>query len=331
MLGFHPQASVVLIGITSGRLGPLSRIDIADVEHEPVAIGHHLGLVLAVGQVSECVLVVVDDAEPAWLHDFADGVEAGGVRVTGGWQVGAEHYWPLADPDRRSPLSEIASSSVAAQFVLAGYSPVAARTNLAAGLAPYPDALRARLAAKAACLDAHDAGVDAIWAWCGLLGDPGIRPPRPSQSKVLPRPLTDKVTANLLAAIADAPVRDAMLAAAVHPDQPYEVCMRMLTGEEDHWERAAETGPDPDRVDAAVEALTHLARASSGAAAAQPLAMLAHVYWWMGEGTMANVAVDLAVDADPSHSLAGLLARALEVGMPPPWRMALAPSWLEGV
>lgn len=300
----------------------MARLDLADVERDVAQAALLMSRMLGLAGIVECLLVLIDDAEAHWLDELTVRLGDAGLNPTGGWQVGSDSYWPLADPSDRHPLEDIASSSVAAQFVLAGYSPQASRADLADRLEPYPDGLRARLAARAASLETRTARLEAIWAWAGLLGDPGIPAPRPSRSSVQPRPLNDKATAALLAAITDVRLRDALLASAIAPGQPHQVCLRAFAGEDaEDWRLAELNPPDPDRLDAATAAVTHLARAGKGVAATQALAMLAYLHWWHGEGTMANIVVQRALELNPSHSLADLVANALEAGMPPPWRI----------
>jgi hypothetical protein len=43
----------------------------------------------------------------------------------------------------------------------------------------------------------------------------------------------------------------------------------------------------------------------------------AHLAWWTGDGALAGDAVDRALRVDPGHTLAGLLARMCEHGIPP--------------
>jgi Domain of unknown function (DUF4192) len=48
-----------------------------------------------------------------------------------------------------------------------------------------------------------------------------------------------------------------------------------------------------------------------------PAALLAFTAWQAGDGTLANLAVERALDADPSYSMALLIADAVESGLPP--------------
>ncbi|MFR9802521.1 DUF4192 domain-containing protein [Pseudonocardia sp. RS010] len=70
-----------------------------------------------------------------------------------------------------------------------------------------------------------------------------------------------------------------------------------------------------------------LARTSPGADAATPAALLAVSALLRGDGALANVALDRALDADPGHRLAGTLRVALDAG----WGPAEVRAWLEEV
>ncbi|WP_086789874.1 DUF4192 domain-containing protein, partial [Crossiella equi] len=50
---------------------------------------------------------------------------------------------------------------------------------------------------------------------------------------------------------------------------------------------------------------------------AEPACLLAFSAYRRGDGVLANLAVDIALKAQPSHTLANLLARAIAVGLPP--------------
>lgn len=334
LLGYHPQRSVVVLGMADGRLGPAARLDLDDARPDPAHAGRYVGAVLAWAGGTQCVLVVFDDeVELGWLGPMRDSLTDHGVRPIGGWQVGREYFWPLGEPGARRPLRDLDAAPVAAQLVLAGYSPRPDREALVDDLAAYPDPLRTRIARRAAGLDSSDPGVRtaALRAWAGLLGDSAVpRPPR-SRATTPPRPITDQLTALLLAAIRCPQTRDALLLAALCAEAPHRIGWPdVSTGTERLWSHAEESAPEPGRVDAAIAVLTHLARASSETAVAEPLAMLAHLHWWRGDGTLANVTVERALESDPGHGLARLVSTALSIGMPPPWRRSSATSWQQG-
>ncbi|GIJ64469.1 DUF4192 domain-containing protein [Virgisporangium aurantiacum] len=62
---------------------------------------------------------------------------------------------------------------------------------------------------------------------------------------------------------------------------------------------------------------TDLTRRAEPDLVAAPASLLACAAWRMGNGTIANIALDRALDADPTYKMARLLQVALSTGMPP--------------
>jgi hypothetical protein len=62
---------------------------------------------------------------------------------------------------------------------------------------------------------------------------------------------------------------------------------------------------------------TDLARRACPEYRPAPAALLAFTAWQAGNGTLANIAVERALDADPGYSMALLIADAVESGLPP--------------
>lgn len=48
-------------------------------------------------------------------------------------------------------------------------------------------------------------------------------------------------------------------------------------------------------------------------------AVVAYLYWWLGQGSKAADNVNIALASDPEYSLAKLVRHALDVQLPPPW------------
>jgi hypothetical protein len=62
---------------------------------------------------------------------------------------------------------------------------------------------------------------------------------------------------------------------------------------------------------------THLTRLARPGYVAAPASLLAFVAWQLGDGALANVALDRALADDPRYSMARLLRQALDSGAPP--------------
>jgi hypothetical protein len=84
---------------------------------------------------------------------------------------------------------------------------------------------------------------------------------------------------------------------------------------------------DPDRevLGATRAVLSEAVRCSSDAATAPVATALAVCAWVSGDGASARVAVERALDADPAYSLASLVSAALDGGVPPwQWTQMMA-------
>jgi hypothetical protein len=72
-----------------------------------------------------------------------------------------------------------------------------------------------------------------------------------------------------------------------------------------------------DRAPEAQRLWTILTRATPPPWRAEPACLLAVTAYVRGNGALAGMAVDIALDADPDHGTANLLNQALQLGMPP--------------
>jgi hypothetical protein len=74
---------------------------------------------------------------------------------------------------------------------------------------------------------------------------------------------------------------------------------------------------DPDYQEAHRRLWTDVVRRAGLAYRPAPACLLAFVAWQAGEGTLANIAIERALDADPNYSMALLLGDILDAGVPP--------------
>src|SRR5690606_20177596 len=95
--------------------------------------------------------------------------------------------------------------------------------------------------------------------------------------------LSDEQIAELGIALSDGKIRDACLATASPPNTPLAHQAARL------WQCLARALPDPERAEAAC--------------------LAAFAAYQAGDGTLARIALDVALQANPSHVLAGLLDR----------------------
>lgn len=337
-LGYRPAECVVVVCVRhDGTLGLVARAgldDLADARRR-AAVGD-----LLARRAHE------DGARVAFVVGYAGGATgpgsvvaeavdalaaAVGERVPGceRWVVGERTYRspdcadPTCCPPGGAPVAELESTAVRARLVVDGWSPAASRDALYR-LARAPEAARG-LAGKAArrwerttaAEEPRDRRAAAYDAWVGAV--------RAGADALGPAAL-----GRLAAALADVPVRDAVLLWCVpgHEDAARRTARGDAGADLDDataaaiasvvdGERAA--APDADRTAAATAVLEAVAAHAPRRLAAPALTLLAFLAWWSGDGGRAGYRLDAALAADPGHRLARLLDAALRAGLPPGW------------
>lgn len=326
VLGYHPSRSLVIAGTGGGRLGPTARLDVADVATAPTEAAGYVAELLVTAGVHHVTLAVYDDDPAEWVAEFARVLEAAGVQVVGSWQVCEHAYWPLSDPALRTPIADLEAAPISAELVLAGVSPAPRRDSLLDGLSPYPRPLQARLARSAAALEPLSDGDrrQVVRLWASLLGDSEHPAPPAPRSNAPRRPVGDRSTAILLAGLIDPSCRDVFMLATTSPLPPGEAGHVALAGGgaqavDGWWTPGLTPPPDEERLDAAIETMSHLARAATGPALGYAWAVLGQLHWWVGDGVRANLSVERALALAPDNRLGQLVDAVLRHGMPPPW------------
>jgi hypothetical protein len=308
LLGFTPQASVVVIGLAAprDRIKFTLRYDLPDPPHAGLAAdmaAHAVGIVssqrlttmVAVGYGAEALVDPVAGAlrHAAWEAgiDLQDFLRVEGLRYWS-YRCADEACCPAAgtpfDPD-----SEPAAAAMAA----AGQRVLADRAAVAAGVAPLggvaAESMRqatrraerhvsqllakvrksARLGAARRLIAAE--GLNAVGSMIATYRAGG-------------RYTTDYQVAWITVALRDLRVRD------------------------DAWARM-----DPRYLDAHRRLWTDVTRRAQSGYVAAPAALLAFVAWQSGDGALANVALDRALADDPQYSMALLLRQVISAGAPP--------------
>ena len=92
------------------------------------------------------------------------------------------------------------------------------------------------------------------------------------------------------------------------------VVLALLPVRDDAWARM---DPDAALREAHLRLWADLVRRSCPAYRPAPASLLAFTAWQSGDGALANIALDLALEADPGYSLALLLRDIMEAGVPP--------------
>jgi hypothetical protein len=272
---------------------------------------------------------------------FADAVGAL-VPACERWVVGERTYRsldctdPTCCPPGGAPVAELESTAVRARLVVEGWVPAASRDELYR-LRRAPGAARG-LAGKAARRWERAGAGDDRRSWRGASYDAWVGAVRTGADALGPAAL-----GRLAAALADVPVRDAVLLWCVPGHE--DAARRTARGEADPGledataaaiasvvdaERAV--APDADRTARAVTVLEAVAAHAPRRLAAPALTLLAFLAWWSGDGGRAGHRLEAALAAEPGHRLARLLDAALRAGLPPGWlrrRPAGAPEEAE--
>ncbi|WP_330256747.1 DUF4192 domain-containing protein [Nocardia sp. NBC_00565] len=323
MVGFVPERSLV-VAVLRGAPSP---------EHSPIidAVvrfdldsdgGSRRGLAAAYAQcvahicategAAEVLAVIVDDRvrEPRrarkqgaagagpWgtlIAAFARRLAAQEVFLEGAWAVRAieadQRWWSLLDPNHRGTLPDPATSMVTVAHVLDGRPIRGARSELT-DLVAQNEELAQQVSAH---LDNALAVAHERYAVAVRRGDPD-RYHRQALEHVLSQiantdsgaSLSATEYAELAVALRDRTVRDSLFALAIGDH---------ATAAENLWVTLTHALSGSDRADAAT--------------------LLGYSAYIRGDGPLAGIALQAALDTDPAHSMAILLEISLRTGMRP--------------
>jgi uncharacterized protein DUF4192 len=313
LVGFHPHESVVLValgGPTGNRVGLTVRADLP-APAASAAVATALARSIATDDPAGVVVAVVSDAPddrgrlpggdgvPGLphrdvVHDAVVALAALDIPVRDTLLVRGGRWWsydcteaccaPGAGEPLPGDVSVLATASAAAGQVVARD-----RTALEARIAPLDGPARAameevtwRLVDRRARPAREDPDAEARRSWDAVLR--AVRHCRPRAVGRLP----DREVAGVLWALADVRVRDRALTLALGDDA---AAAELL------WTECTRRAPAP--LDAA------------------PATLLAVSAWLRGDGAMANVALQRALDSRPTYTLARLLADGLAACLPP--------------
>ncbi len=308
MLGFIPERSLILVCFDSGgsRIGVTMRHDL-DLDH--------------VGIATESMEVMVAHLCEVCLQHSSAGVFA--IVVDDRFDID-DGCWDILFAEIDSALDDL---GLGAGYVVngiadgqrwrTGWGPVARHGDggILDDPRSCPMAVAQAVTAGRVVLRSRDAMVDstAPTAHCAQLrcdrGEADLANARRLDDAELLRRVLDAVVVGIVGEIACAemtvletairrlPVRDALLALAVS-----------------------------DVADSAEALWAELTRRLRGSGRACAAALLGHLHYVRGDGAMAGVALDRALEADPEHSLARLLDRSLRAGMRPSTLAELLPT-----
>lgn len=294
LLGFHPRDSVVLMALHGKSLGLTMRADLVAADHAP-RLAEQLLLPMARQQPSGVALVVIGgdsvpdgDLPHRVLVNALDDVLIGvGLPVVhAAWTTETTHGAPWRcydDPLCTGTVADPVTSPLAAATVAAGAVTFGSREELVQLLAGEDPAVLQR---RAALLDAADAE-------------------HPLSARAVSRRLAMLTELHRTAAVGDPEWSDEILAdvaSALCDHRVRDACLPWCTGSgapaaERLWMALVRATPAPER--------------------AEPAALLALTAYLRGDGALASVALEVALEACPHHSLSGLLRAALDGGLPP--------------
>lgn len=308
LLGFHPADSVLVVGHTGEqgrRIGHVLRGDLPPPGDEHALANQLRRPLLADGSVAATIAVVggrreeqsagpphrglVDAVRGAFTEADLPVTHALWVpRISSG-----EEWLCYADSTCRGRLPDVDSTVMAAVAAHAGVVTYSSREAMARQLdATDPDALARRAALLDTAIDdlgnADDAGDPEAAAERGLAR---VRSALKRVERDEHADFSDDEITGLALALGVPAVRDPCLALAVPPGTRRAAVAERL------WLALVRAMPAPER--------------------AQPACLLAYSAYVRGEGALAGMAIEKALEADPEHVLAGLLIRALEHALPP--------------
>jgi hypothetical protein len=306
LLGFHPSDSLVMLGIGGphARIRLAFRYDLPDPPDEELAtdIAAHATTVLARQNLTMAIAVGYGSGEAVTpvVEVVAHALLKAGVNVQDVLRVHGGRYWSYlcGDPDCCPPDGvpyDLAGHPASAALAAAGLTVRADRAELASTIAPVTDAAGPMREAVERARERAGALIDVGAAAAG--GDPFL-PIADAGRRSVKQAITtyrrggaltgDDEIAWLGVTLADLRVRD------------------------DAWARM-----DPQFHDAHLRLWIDLVRRLPADCVAPPAALLAFTAWQAGDGALASVAIERALEADPDYSMALLVADALHAGLPP--------------
>ena len=308
LLGFHPADSIVVLGVGGphARIRVTFRYDLPDPPDDSLAadIARHACEVLRRQRLTMAIVVGYGPARAVTpvCDLMRSALGSAGITVQDMLRVSGGRYWSYLcqDPDCCPPDGvsyDPAGHPAAAALVSAGLTVRADRAELASTIA------RDERAAQAMELAVGRARRQAAQLIEGALAG---RPP----------------AGDLLLPIADSGRRSVRLAVTAyrrggevtsHDEIAWlGFTLTDLRVRDDAWARM-----DPAFSAAHLRLWTDLVRMLPDDLVPAPAALLAFTAWQSGDGALASIAVERALEADPEYSMALLISDALQAGLPP--------------
>jgi Domain of unknown function (DUF4192) len=308
LLGFHPSKSFVVLGLAPPRarvkLG--FRYDLPDPPDAAAAqeIAGHATAVLARQRITTAILIGYGPGHLVTPVADALRAAAGSARLSLREVMRVEdgRYWsylchdPACCPAEGVPYDSFAHPAAAA-LVTAGLAAYPDRESMVRTLASVTGAAAESMARATERARGRVAALLAEQRRSGRSGDVLQLVAEDGRRAVIEaigayraggRLADDDKIAWLSVALTDLRVRD------------------------DAWARM-----DPDYAEVHLRLWTDIVRRACPAYVPAPASLLAFTAWQAGEGTLANIAIERALDADPQYSMALLLSDVIDAGVPP--------------
>lgn len=281
MLGFHPSGSLVVLAFGGPESVCAVRVDLAVPNAERAAA------VLVRNRFTDAVLLgygTAPEVEPVAAAMRA-ALAAGGVNTAEAIRVAEGRWWSLTCREPCCPSEgrpyDSAATEIAAQATFAGHVVLRDRAELIASVQASTGPARAsmrRATLRAERRHARLPSTRAAQEGVELISELLAGPDRP----------TDEEVAWLGCLLTDLRVRD------------------------EAWIRMNQDAPDPD-----IAFWRDVLRRVEDRYAPAPASLLAMAAYTAGDGGLANVALERALTADPRYSMAILLRKVIDAGIPP--------------
>jgi hypothetical protein len=315
LLGFAPEKSLVgFIHGVPGRVSPvIMRVDLPPAGPCAEAATQTALSIVGTGGIAVDWVAWVEDADSTtrddlssadFLRELRSALDLVRIEVGGNLSTNGRMWWshsctePECCPVQGTPLDPTIMNAVRAEYVYAGYAPLASRDHLVSRITR--DDQRAA-EVEQALTRRRPAQPTQRWRDSQVTFLTGLLLPQGACHAPLVT-LTPTRTVRVLRALVDIRVRDVILHRLVVRGHHCDRC----------WEGTIET-------------LCDVVRSAPEGTGAPAATILALVSWMRGEGALATVCVHRALAQDPDYRLASLAAQLMGRGSDPrTWRESLA-------
>lgn len=311
LLGFHPASSIVVLGFHRGRSVFALRGDLPGPQGQPTEVVAGDLIAMVVRQQATSVALIgygpAHEVDPI-LQATRELAGQRRLDIMDVIRVDANRWWsylcerPTCCPPEGT-LIDLTTSEVAAHCTFAGLSALPAREELVRQVAPVEGLARVSMS------QATDRAEARLAEMLADLAEPDWAP---------------RVSAEGTAAVTEAIRRYGDGGSFSDDEMAWLTLLLTSTQVRDHaWE--AITTEEPH-----LRLWSDATRRVEPALVPAPASLLAFAAWRRGDGTLAQIALGRALQADPSYSMALLLQDGLVRGLPPSvfdgWG---TPAWAE--